>query len=236
MRLTLSLIVMAALVKQTIAVQLQPDGTLVNHPPQTLELDNADLVARLSGMKYVEDDQGTPIPEQVAGLLYTAKDKSTMLNGVSVEELIDLNSFHLLDDCSQDALEERVASYMKAVSKRPTTSGIDFAIHMYALKCLHLATGYCLEHKQEVISKGINNSRWMSGLGRQFEWEHQGEDNYVSEFVVGYGYQGHVAAFIEFEKKKRMSAALPQQESKPEQEPEPEEYEPTSMLSWLLFN
>lgn len=181
--LLLAIIGSILLVGKAIAKEVIDDGTLIDHPPARNILSGNQLLEILKTFDYhLSPSMNTC--EEVAYFLYITKAKShtKVVGGVTVSKLIDLNHIQLTD-CKQSVLRERADVVSRTAPTRWYDRGVTHWINVYALKCLHLAAGYCVEHKGEVLSMLISGRDWMNGLEQAWT-RHENEVGLSYETIV----------------------------------------------------
>lgn len=200
-RLTVITIVGLALAGQTMVLsQLQPDGTFIAHPEPTEAINRKELVLKLNDIS-TNDNREVLVSEQVTKLLYSvaAKESTQVVAGVFVDELIEQNTFNSLADCSTMALKRRVDMFDQTIPPPRSDTSLHFAINVYVLRCLHLATEFCLKNRQQIITENIHDAKWMKNLAKNFFWDGQanGVEESYNELFVKNTFRPNVAHFIE---------------------------------------
>lgn len=164
---SLIVIISIVLVGQTMASSVPLAQSLIKHPTPTEVYTKEQLMQKLDELSTSDDEERqVPVSVYVARLLYGTKDKNStfVIDGVTVAELVQQNNLHLLADCSNKAFEKRYDIHSKIMSAYELPERVHFGLNVYLLKCLHLVFEHCLEHKDQIISEGINDEQTMAGI------------------------------------------------------------------------
>lgn len=196
------IVIVAVLVGQTGATvqNFREVSSLVPHPEPKDELSKEQLIDQLNELKWRDRARTTAVSLLVANVLYRTRDKdfTEVIGNITVADLIVANNFHLLDDCSKQAFKKR-NSLWESLPRVPFSGKVPFAVKVYLLRCLHLASYHCLDHWNQIVEAKINTDSWMRALSYYYFADGQGAsiDEEVDENIVQEGSESFVADFIE---------------------------------------
>lgn len=204
MKIMIVLVVIVALANQAMARTVPFSDSLVDHLDASETLSTRQLLAWFEefDLDLIEDDLDNYVmSEYVADLLYATADKArtAVFNGVTVAKLIEQNTIQLTD-CNLEGFKQRaeLINSIEPTYQEEARTGVVYGLNVYALRCLHLATDYCLSNEELVIKQGVSDEKFMAGL-----MEAQIEDSQYPEpdetFDVDLVYNGiksHVEYYI----------------------------------------
>lgn len=168
MIICLTVFASALLVGQAVRAAELPEhsGTAAGKP-----LTGDELLAELSKLVYNESsfsEDDTETAEIVMKLLHRAASSDSaaiVANGVTVGDLIKLDSISDPKECSQDAFKSRVKvleaidSVEEGFQKKAT-----FAIVAYVYSRLYKVANYCVQNRDEVITQSYNTEKWLDEM------------------------------------------------------------------------
>lgn len=194
MKLTSNLIIVisAILVGQAMAAPLVEDGSPIKHPAPEEKLNQDQLVEMLSSPHINLDNSGT-VAEYFAEQLYLTKDKDTteVLDGVTVQELIDLNQLNL-NSCGNESMKKRSSVQEKLLHVEAEKSSVPrvFGAQVYYWTLLFKTIAYCHKNMAQVVKENINDGNTIKRMVENFPVENISEketEQFVS-YIMGHFY------------------------------------------------
>lgn len=157
-----------------------PSGeSLITLPQPSERLSKYELEDKVS-----EDNRAVWTEEEaqhVAHQLNRAQLKCTrkLYNRVTIRDLLELNYINP-EDCNEKHFERRRVLHQEAKDAY-WADKCAYGIPVYMGRVRQLAGEYCIEHRNEVISRRISDDAWLQTLARELEHD---KENYFEPRVL----------------------------------------------------
>lgn len=168
MKMMIALIVIVALVGKTMAGTVPSTvETLIDHLDESETLNAEQLLAKFDEIDLDLFERDVAVSEYVAGILYKTADKeqTNLLKDLTVAKLIEQNTVQLAD-CNHESFKQRIKliDSIEQSNQREVMAKVVFGLNVYALRCLHLATYYCLRNVKLITKQEVVDKKFMAEL------------------------------------------------------------------------